>query len=211
MIENHQYKLELIGYCNTYRVIRILLLLTVIIFTLLVVPVQAYVISPVISGPDNQLIEQGGIGNIIWTINDTNHDKYWIMRNDTMVVSPTDYQNSISINVMIDTSTLGIWYYTIFANDTWGNTACDHTVITIEEKGNWIYEWTDEDSDEGTTITTTELQSAIHHWLNDIPVRGHILSTADLQEVISIWLSDDTPPVILGPDNQSIERYTIGV
>lgn len=122
MMENHQYKLELIEYWNTYRVIRILLLLTVIIFTLLVIPVQADISSP----------------------------------------------------------------------------------------GNWIYEWMDEDSDEGTTITITELQSAIHHWLNDIPVRGHILSTADLQEVISIWLSDDTPPVILGPDNQSIDRYNIG-
>lgn len=210
MMENHQYKLELIEYWNTYRVIRILLLLTVIIFTLLVIPVQADISSPVILGHDNQLIEQGAIGNIIWTINDTNPNKYWIKRNDTMVVSPTDYQNSISINIMIDTSTLGIWYYTIFANDTWGNTACDHKIITIKEKGNWIYEWMDEDSDEGTTITITELQSAIHHWLNDIPVRGHILSTADLQEVISIWLLDDTPPVILGPDNQSIDRYNIG-
>jgi hypothetical protein len=133
MVENHQYKLELIKYWNTYRVIRILLLLTVIIFTLLVIPVQADISSPVILGHDNQLIEQGAIGNIIWTINDTNPNKYWIKRNDTMVVPPTIYQNNTEINIPIDTSAMGLWCYTLFADDRSGNIASSQVNIIVQE------------------------------------------------------------------------------
>jgi len=86
-----------------------------------------------IYSPSDQLIELGAAGNINWNVTESNPYKYWVMRNGTQVVLPTLYQSGIDINVSINTSTLGVWNYTIFANDTSGNTASDQVNITVRD------------------------------------------------------------------------------
>jgi hypothetical protein len=143
-------------------------------------------ISPVISCPDDMLVEQDVSENIIWIITEIHPDKYWIMRNSTLVEPPADYQNGEPISISINTSTLGIWNYTIIANDTSGYMTIDQVNISIVS--NWRDEWMGENSIGGNVVTTSELQDAIHHWLENIPVGDYTLSTPDLQEVIAVWL-----------------------
>ncbi len=88
---------------------------------------------PLIYSPSDQLIELGAAGNITWNVTESNPYKYWVLRNGTQVVPPTLYQSGININVSIDSSTLGLWNYTIFANDTSGNTASDQVNITVRD------------------------------------------------------------------------------
>ncbi|MFV9630804.1 MAG: SGNH/GDSL hydrolase family protein [Methanosarcinales archaeon] len=143
-------------------------------------------ISPVISCPDDMLVEQNVSENIIWIITEIHPDKYWIMRNSTLVEPPADYQSGEPISISINTSTLGIWNYTIIANDTSGYMTIDQVNVSIVS--NWRDEWMGENSIGGTVVTTSELQNAIHHWLENIPVGDYTLSTPDLQEIIAVWL-----------------------
>jgi PGF-pre-PGF domain-containing protein len=92
-------------------------------------------IPPVISHPDDQTIERCTTGNITWIITDATPEKYWVLRNGIQIISPTDFDSGDTINISIDnTSTVGVWNYTIFANDTSGNmTNRDQVNITVEE------------------------------------------------------------------------------
>jgi PGF-pre-PGF domain-containing protein len=95
---------------------------------------------PVIDNPDDIQIEQGATGSITWVVTEINPDKYWVLRNSTevnsteVVESPKDYQNEAELAVPINTSTLGISNYTIFANDTSGNWTSDQVNITVVKK-----------------------------------------------------------------------------
>jgi PGF-pre-PGF domain-containing protein len=92
-------------------------------------------IPPVISHPDDQTIERCTTGNITWIITDATPEKYWVLRNGIQIISPTDFDSGDTINISIDnTSTVGVWNYTIFANDTSGNMPNRNQVnITVEE------------------------------------------------------------------------------
>jgi PGF-pre-PGF domain-containing protein len=96
---------------------------------------STYIATPlVISQPEDQEIKQGSAYKITWMINGTDPGQYRVLRNGTEVVVPTDYQcDGDFITIQVDTSTLGIWNYTIFANDTSGNTVTDQVNITVEE------------------------------------------------------------------------------
>ncbi|TKY91908.1 MAG: hypothetical protein C5S46_03410 [Candidatus Methanomarinus sp.] len=142
--------------------------------------------SPVISCPDEMLVEQNVSENITWKITEIHPDKYWILRNGVQVEPAADYQSDETISISIDTSTLGTWNYTIIANDTSGYMTIDQVNISIVS--NWRDEWMGENSIGGNVVTTSELQDAIHHWLENIPVGDYTLSTPDLQEVIAVWL-----------------------
>jgi PGF-pre-PGF domain-containing protein len=92
-------------------------------------------IPPVISHPNDQTIERCTTGNITWIITDATPEKYWVLRNGIQIISPTDFDSGDTINISIDnTSTVGVWNYTIFANDTSGNMPNrDQVNITVEE------------------------------------------------------------------------------
>ena len=89
---------------------------------------------PVITTPPDQTVEVDSTAYITWNVTDTNPNKYWVLRNGAQVVAPTDYTSGVDFNVQIDTSTLGSWNYTIFANDTVGNEATDEVIITVSPR-----------------------------------------------------------------------------
>ena len=89
--------------------------------------------APVISTPEDQILEYGTTGNITWKINETNPDKYWVLINGAEFVSPRNYTSGEDLVVHIDILALGVWNYTIIANDTAGNSASDHVNVTIQD------------------------------------------------------------------------------
>ena len=145
-------------------------------------------VSPVITSPDDRQVEQNSFERITWNITEFHPDKYWILRNGTLIIPPSSYENGDNIIVSIDTSTLGTWNYFIFATDGSGGIASDQVNISIIS--NWHDEWMGENTPGGTAVTTSELQDAIHHWLENLPVGDHTLATLDIQEVIAVWLSE---------------------
>ncbi|MCD4809769.1 MAG: PGF-pre-PGF domain-containing protein [Methanosarcinales archaeon] len=93
---------------------------------------------PDINKPEDIQIEKGGSGSIIWTITEIFPDKYWVLKNSTEVnstevIPPSNYKDKAELTVPINTSELGIWNYTIFANDTSGNNASDQVKITVKK------------------------------------------------------------------------------
>ena len=97
--------------------------------------------APLIDNPGDIQIEQNAAtGSITWTVIEANPDKYWVLKNSTevnsteVVVTPENYYNNSKLTVPINTSKLGTWYYTIFANDTSGNNASDQVEIKVIKK-----------------------------------------------------------------------------
>ncbi|MFC1786953.1 hypothetical protein ACFLY8_02855 [Halobacteriota archaeon] len=88
-------------------------------------------IPPTITTPPDQTVEVDRTNYITWNVTDNDPKNYWVLRNGVEVVAPTAYTSGVEVNVEIDTSTLGIWNYTIFANDTTGNVATDEVIITV--------------------------------------------------------------------------------
>ena len=94
--------------------------------------------ASIINQPLDIGIEQDATENITWVVTETS-GKYNVLKDSTEVgitevVSPTPYTNGDELKVPIDTSTLGIWYYTIFANDTSGNVTSDEVKVEVREK-----------------------------------------------------------------------------
>jgi PGF-pre-PGF domain-containing protein len=120
---------------------------------------------PSINEPEDQVIEQGAAGEIIWKIKDKNPESYWVLRNDIQIVSPTSYKKSENIKVTIDTSTTGTWDYSIVASDESLNIASDHVeveVIVDDTSAPVITNPTDvtiDQGDEGRSIVWTITES----------------------------------------------------
>jgi PGF-pre-PGF domain-containing protein len=90
--------------------------------------------SPIITGPGDQLIEQGPTGyNITWTINELNPNQCYVLMNNSEIIPLRPYDNGSKINVYIDTAVEDIYNYTIYADDETGNNAFDSVEITIQD------------------------------------------------------------------------------
>ncbi|MRG76199.1 MAG: PGF-pre-PGF domain-containing protein, partial [ANME-2 cluster archaeon] len=89
--------------------------------------------SPVINNPSDRSIGEGAADNIAWIITDSSPDKYWVLRNGIQVVDPTSYNSGEDIIVSIETTTLGLWNYTIFASDSTGNVASNQVNIIVKD------------------------------------------------------------------------------
>jgi PGF-pre-PGF domain-containing protein len=90
--------------------------------------------SPIITGPGDQLIEQGSTGyNITWTINELNPNQCYVLMNNSEIIPLRPYDNGSKINVYIDTAVEDIYNYTIYADDETGNNAFDSVEITIRD------------------------------------------------------------------------------
>lgn len=95
----------------------------------------------VIAYPKDIEIAIGDNKNITWTIIVTpdNENKYWVYKNatdstdSTLIQPPTDYQRGKDIQVSIDSTTQGEWDYTIYVNDTSGNTTKNKVGVKILE------------------------------------------------------------------------------
>jgi PGF-pre-PGF domain-containing protein len=90
--------------------------------------------APIINQPFNIQIEQGATENITWVVTEAFQNMYWVLRGSTEVVTPEPYTSGVELQVPINTSALGTWYYTIFANDTSGNVTSDEVKITVQEQ-----------------------------------------------------------------------------
>jgi len=92
---------------------------------------------PNINNPEDIWIEQNATGyNITWVVTEANPNMYWVLRNNSIeVVSPEPYgKNGVELKVPINTSVLGTWHHTIFANDTSGNETSDEVKITVQKQ-----------------------------------------------------------------------------
>jgi PGF-pre-PGF domain-containing protein len=86
--------------------------------------------SPIITGSDEQTIEQDATGYIIWTINEKNPGEYQVLKDGSLINSAT-YEDGEDIEISIDSSMLGTLNYTINAKDISGNIASDYVIITV--------------------------------------------------------------------------------
>ncbi|TFH39920.1 MAG: PGF-pre-PGF domain-containing protein, partial [ANME-2 cluster archaeon] len=87
--------------------------------------------QPEIFSPLDQTVEQGDKGEIVWNVVDENPDTYIVLRNGIQIEGPSSYRSGRNILISINTTMLGVWDYTIIANDTSGKTASDQVDITI--------------------------------------------------------------------------------
>ncbi len=88
---------------------------------------------PVIDQPPDIQIEQSATENITWVVTETS-GMYKVLKDSTEVVSLRQYTNGDELKVLIDTSELRTWDYTIVVNDTSGNEVSDEVKITVQEK-----------------------------------------------------------------------------
>ena len=88
---------------------------------------------PVLTSPSDDNYNEGSTGNTIsWTVTELNPDTYEVFCNS----SPWDsgsYSNGVPIVIDIDGKGAGIWNFTIYVNDTSGNSAVDMVIIEVFE------------------------------------------------------------------------------
>ena len=144
--------------------------------------------APVISTPEDQILEYGTTGNITWKINETNPDKYWVLINGIEFVSPRNYTSGADLVVHIDILALGVWNYTIIANDTAGNSASDQMNLTIQDT---IKPTVTDYSPEGTGIDrTTTISVTFSEPMDKISVENAFSCNGILGPFM--WTGDNT-------------------
>ncbi|MCD4843066.1 MAG: PGF-pre-PGF domain-containing protein [Methanosarcinales archaeon] len=89
--------------------------------------------EPVITTPPDVTIDQGDEKSIVWTITESNPDRYWVLNNKEEVVSPQDYHDGMNITIRINTSLAGIQNYSLYASDKSGNEAIDQVKVIITD------------------------------------------------------------------------------
>jgi parallel beta-helix repeat protein len=86
--------------------------------------------APTIDSPSDIEYSEGSTGhNITWTPSDSYPDYYIIYRNDSII--DDDEWDGSEIVVSIDGLSYGVYNYTIFVNDTSGNSAVDTVIVTV--------------------------------------------------------------------------------
>ncbi len=87
---------------------------------------------PIISVAYVSPIEKDSSANITVTISESLQDTFNVYKNGSSVANGS-YSNGVPFNVSIDTSQLTLWNYTIWANDTLGNSNSTSIFITIQD------------------------------------------------------------------------------
>jgi len=88
-------------------------------------------VLPIINQPPDIWIEQDATENITWVVTETS-GMYKVLKNNTEVVSLGSYEIGEELTVLIYTSDLKDWNYTIVVNDTLGNEVSDQVNITVQ-------------------------------------------------------------------------------
>ncbi len=88
--------------------------------------------SPTISFVNPTPVEKGSLGNLTIIITELYPATYKVYKNDSLVTTGS-YANGVPINVSVDTSQITIWNYTIWANDTAGNSNFTSVFITVQD------------------------------------------------------------------------------
>lgn len=91
-------------------------------------------ITPVVEGP-NETIEfyytETGY-SITWDVTDEHMDGYRILRNGTAVKSGTLNPDSPQVTISLDSLGIGLYEYSLIANDTSGNTGMDNVTVNVK-------------------------------------------------------------------------------
>jgi hypothetical protein len=86
--------------------------------------------APVIAGPVSMIVPQGSTNSVTWTITDANPSDYKVFVGGTNVASGK-YTSGVGVSYAIDTSALGNFNYSIWANDTYGNSATNDVSVRV--------------------------------------------------------------------------------
>ena len=116
--------------------------------------------ASIINQPLDIWIEQDATENITWVVTETSGE-FNVTKDSTEVVPPTNYKNGEELKVPIDTSTLGTWYYTIFANDTSGNETSDEVKVTVVEKERPNISITSHNDGDSTTSSSINISGGV--------------------------------------------------
>jgi len=88
--------------------------------------------DPTDNDPTDESYLQDSGATIDWILTDDYASSYYyVERNETLQNSSTAWQNNTNLGVWVNTTTLGVWNYTIFYNDSVGNSNSDEVMITI--------------------------------------------------------------------------------
>jgi len=117
--------------------------------------------ASIINQPLDIWIEQEATENITWVVTETS-GMYWVLRDSIEVVTPKPYENGEELKVPINTSTLGTWHYTIFANDTSGSETSDEVKITVQEKEQPTISITSHNDGDSTTSGSVTISGVVN-------------------------------------------------
>jgi parallel beta-helix repeat protein len=88
--------------------------------------------DPTDNNPTDESYLQNSGATIDWFLTDDYASGYYyVEKNSTIQNSSTAWSNNTNLSVWINTTTLGAWNYTIFYNDSVGNSNSDEVIITI--------------------------------------------------------------------------------
>ncbi|MBD3159859.1 MAG: hypothetical protein GF309_13835 [Candidatus Lokiarchaeota archaeon] len=91
-------------------------------------------VTPVVEGPDETIefyYTQTGY-SITWNVTDEHMDSYRILRNGTVVKSGTLNPDQPRVTVSLDGLGIGLYEYSLIANDTSGNTGMDNVTVKVK-------------------------------------------------------------------------------
>ncbi|MEA3295056.1 MAG: hypothetical protein U9P81_08810, partial [Euryarchaeota archaeon] len=170
----------------------------------------------VIAYPKDIEIEIGDNKNITWTIIVTpdNENKYWVYKNatdstdSTLIQPPTDYQRGKDIQVSIDSTTQGEWDYTIYVNDTSGNTTKNKVGVKILESiplSINISSHKDRDIVDTSPINVTGWVEINSNSIPNVTVNG---AAATVQGESPFWEYSVSVPLVSGSNTISVTANT---
>ncbi|MCG2724524.1 hypothetical protein L6303_07315, partial [archaeon] len=86
-------------------------------------------VPPTSNAPDDAAHAQNSSSTLNWTLYDNYAPGYYTMYRNGTVQNVSMWQNNTNLNVWVNTSTIGMWNYTISYNDSLGNNGIPDTVI----------------------------------------------------------------------------------
>lgn len=168
----------------------------------------AYESQPEINNPLDQTIELSEAGEIVWIVVTENPDKYVVFKNGILVEGPSSYVSGGNIEISINTTIVGIWNYTIIANDTSGKTASDRVDITIVDNTSPLITGP-EDNEIGQDGSGYIIWNIIEEDPGEYTVlrNGSLINSSSYQSGMDIRISVDSS--LLGIWNYTIYAYDI--
>jgi hypothetical protein len=146
--------------------------------------------DPTTDSPADDSYELGSTGNtIVWTVSDLLNDTYVVWRNGTSIQDGSYTSGSVTVD--IDGLSVGLYNFTLYLNDTSGNSVTDIVWITVQDTSNPSIDSPSDDSyeyDVGTSITWTvsDLQNDTYViWRNGSSIQSGSYASGSVLVTIS--------------------------
>ncbi len=164
--------------------------------------------APVASSPPNATHAHGATGRYInWTLSDNIASGYYrVLLNDNPYGSWQPWSADTNLSVLVDTSTLGLWNYTIQYNDSvgiWGQP--DTVFITVNDQ---TAPW---HSDPANATRSLGATASLYWTLYDNAGGGYyrVLRNETPLDVWKTWLVDAPFPISINTTTVGVWNYTI--